>query len=135
MSKWILLLILFPFLEILILIKMGEALGFWTTVLIVFGIAFFGGFLSRLEGVRAWSNFHRALQKGKMPGEHMIDAFLIFVAGILLIIPGFLSDIAGILLLIPWTRFIFKRWLRKKFDRIIRDAKTTQSIQYRFFLR
>lgn len=126
--------IAFPILEIFILIRMGELWGFWTTISIVFGVGFLGAFLSRLEGLRAWSHFHKALQKGEMPAEHMLDAFLIFVAGILLIIPGFLSDVLGLFLLIPWTRFFFKRWLRKKFDQMIKDGKTN-SIQYRFFLR
>ncbi len=126
--------IAFPILEIFILIRMGELWGFWTTVLVVFGIGFLGAFLSRLEGFRAWSNFHKALQKGEMPAEHMLDALLLFIAGVLLVIPGFLSDVAGLLLLIPWTRFVFKRWLRKKFDQMIKKGQTN-SVQYRFFLR
>jgi UPF0716 protein FxsA len=51
-----------------------------------------------------------------MPAEHLLDALLILLAGIVLMTPGFLTDLAGFLILIPTTRFHFKRWLRKKFD-------------------
>ena len=49
----------------------------------------------------------------------MVDGVLIFVGGILLIIPGLLTDLFALVLLIPYTRTIFKRWLRRRFDRMI----------------
>ncbi len=56
------------------------------------------------------------LQQGVMPAEEMLDAMLIFAAGIVLLTPGFITDIFGLLLLIPDTRLLFKRYLRKKLD-------------------
>ncbi len=49
----------------------------------------------------------------------MIDGLLILVGGILLITPGVLTDVFALFLLIPLTRVQFKRWLRKKFDRMV----------------
>jgi len=130
------LLIAAPLLEIMVLIRMGEAFGFWNTLFLLIGIAVFGSFLAKIEGMRAWLNVQLALEKGEMPAEHMMDALFIFVAGIFFVLPGFLSDVFAIGLLIPWTRFLFKRWLRKKFDDAFQKSQTQgDSFQYRFLIR
>jgi len=56
------------------------------------------------------------LQQGLMPAEELIDAVIIFAAGVVLITPGLITDVFGLLLLWPVTRNKFKRILRKKFD-------------------
>jgi len=58
------------------------------------------------------------LRQGLMPAEELIDAVIIFIAGIVLITPGLITDIFGLLLLWPYTRNKFKRMLRKKFDKM-----------------
>lgn len=121
--RYLYLLVALPFLEILILIKLGETIGFWKTVLLVIGVGVVGSLVARLEGMRAWIYFHKALNRGEIPAEHAVDALLIFAAGLLLVFPGFLSDIAGIILLVPWTRFFVKRWLRRRFERYIREQQ------------
>jgi UPF0716 protein FxsA len=54
-----------------------------------------------------------------MPGESLLDAVLIFVAGLLLITPGVLTDLLGLTLLIPPCRASYRRrllaWLRSRF--------------------
>ncbi|MBW2741574.1 MAG: FxsA family protein, partial [Deltaproteobacteria bacterium] len=63
------------------------------------------------------------------PTEDLIDAFIIFLAGIVLLTPGFITDIAGLLMLFPVTRYHFKRYLRSKFDQWIKN----QTIHIRRF--
>ena len=124
MGKLVLILILaFPVVEVLLLIKMGEAFGFWNTVaaLILTGVA--GSLLARFEGFRSLANIQKALERGEVPAEHALDALLIFAAGIFLVIPGFLSDVFALVLLVPFTRYIFKRALRLWFDRAIRRGR------------
>jgi len=125
-----------PLLEMMILIKLGEVFGFWTTLSIVVITGLLGAFLARLEGLRAWLSVQKALNGGQMPGEHMLDAFLILIAGALLITPGLLTDVFGFFLLIPWTRYLFKRWLRKRFDDMIRKSQEGgSSTGFHFFIR
>ena len=118
-AKLLLIFISIPLLEILIFIKMGEAFGFWPTVVIVIVTGFMGAFLARIEGIRTWLAIQEELRNGRMPAEKMMDALILFVAGIFLITPGLLTDISGLLLLIPGPRFLVKRWLRKKFDELM----------------
>lgn len=134
-GKLLILFISVPLIEILILIKMGEAFGFLSTVLLVIVTGFLGALLARIQGYRAWLNIQNELRTGKLPAEKMVDGLLIFVAGLLLITPGVLTDIAGFLLLIPMTRSFFKRWLRKKFEDLLPSSRGGGFAESRFFIR
>ena len=105
-----------PFIEIYLLIKIGSYLGALNTVIIVILTAFFGALLARYQGFQTMLRVRESLERGEMPAEELMDALLILLAGIVLLTPGFLTDLAGLMILIPYTRLMFKRWLRKKFD-------------------
>ena len=105
-----------PFVEIYLLIKIGSYMGAFSTVILVILTAFWGAWLARYQGLQTMLKVRESLGMGVMPAEELLDAFLIFLAGIVLLTPGFLTDLAGILILIPATRNMFKRWLRRRFD-------------------
>ena len=107
---------LIPAAEIYLLIKIGYYIGALNTVLIVIITAFTGATLARIQGLQTMLRIKASLQQGITPAEDLLDAFIIFVAGIVLLTPGFLTDIAGLLLLFSPTRYHFKRYLRSKFN-------------------
>ncbi len=112
---------LIPVAEIYLLIEIGSYIGSINTVILVIFTAFVGAQLARLQGMQTMFRVQSSLQQGVMPTEDLVDALLIFVAGIVLLTPGFLTDTAGLLLLFPATRFHFKRFLRHKFDQWIKN--------------
>ena len=107
---------LIPFIEIYLLIKIGGQIGAFNTVLIVILTGLLGASLARLEGIKTMTKVRDSLNRGDLPAEEMLDAMLIFVAGVVLLTPGFITDLTGLALLVPKLRYRFKRWLRKKFD-------------------
>ena len=107
---------LVPFVEIYLLIKIGAQVGAFNTILIVILTGLLGASLARLEGIKTMTKVRESLNRGELPAEEMLDAMLIFAAGIVLLTPGFITDLTGLALLVPQVRFWFKRWLRKKFD-------------------
>lgn len=107
---------LIPFLEIYLLVKIGSHLGAFNTVMIVILTGFLGALLARFQGLQTMLKVRETLNRGEMPAEELLDALLIFMAGVVLLTPGFLTDMAGLMILIPQTRLRFKRWLRKKID-------------------
>ena len=119
---------LIPFCEIYLLIKIGNYLGAFNTILIVIVTGFLGAYLAKLQGIKTMMRVRESLNHGKVPAEEMLDALLIFVAGIVLLTPGFITDVAGIGILVPNTRSWFKRWLRKKFDQWISENKANMVI-------
>ncbi|MET0501613.1 MAG: FxsA family protein [Candidatus Binatia bacterium] len=119
MGRLFLLFIIVPLLELYILIKIGSVLGAFQTVALVVLTALVGIALARFEGLRTLHQIRQNLAQGLVPAEEMVDGVLIFVGGVLLIIPGLLTDLFALVLLIPYTRTLFKRWLRRRFDRMI----------------
>ena len=107
---------LIPVFELYLLIKVGTVIGGFNTILLVILTGFLGAWLARLEGMNTMMKLRMNLQQGHMPAEELLDAVIIFVAGVVLITPGLITDLFGLLLLWPITRNKFKRMARKKFD-------------------
>jgi UPF0716 protein FxsA len=107
---------LIPMLELYLLLKIGSSIGAWTTIGLVIITGFAGASLARLQGAKTMLNVKANLDQGIMPAEELLDALIIFMAGVVLLTPGFITDIFGLLLLYPPSRFVFKRYARKKFD-------------------
>ena len=105
-----------PVIELYLLIEIGTVIGGLNTVLLVIATGFAGAWLARMEGMHIMMKVRANLQQGIMPAEELIDALIIFVAGVVLITPGFITDAFGLLLLWPVTRKKFKQMLRNKFD-------------------
>ncbi|GAB6094322.1 membrane protein FxsA [Desulfatiferula olefinivorans] len=114
---------LIPMIEIFLLIKISSILGPLTAIILVIATGFAGANLAKIQGVQTVKRINESLHQGIMPGDDIIDAFLILIAGIVLITPGLLTDIAGILLLIPGTRNRAKAWLKHTLDRLIRSGR------------
>jgi UPF0716 protein FxsA len=119
MRRLLFLFILIPLLELYILFKISGYLGAFQTVALVVFTALLGLVLARFEGLKTLQQISENLSQGIVPAEEMVDGILIFVGGILLITPGVLTDLFALVLLIPYTRTIFKRWLRRRFDRMV----------------
>ncbi len=117
---------LVPVIELYLLIKVGAVIGSFNTVLIVIVTGFVGASLARMQGLQTMTRVQNNLQQGIMPAEDLIDALIIFVAGIVLLTPGFITDGAGLFLLFPATRYHFKRWLRRKLDQWVKN----QNVQF-----
>lgn len=107
---------LIPVFELYLLIKVGTVIGGLNTILLVIISGFLGAWLARLEGMNTLLKLRMNLQQGLMPAEELLDAVIIFIAGVLLITPGFITDTMGLILLWPVSRNKLKRILRKKFD-------------------
>lgn len=115
-GKLFLLFALVPVAEIYVLVSVGGVIGVFPTIALVLLTALAGAHLARLQGMSVMQRIRENLDQGFMPAEELLDALLIFLAGMALLAPGFLTDLCGLLILLPATRNIFKRWLRKKFD-------------------
>jgi len=116
---------LVPMLELYLLIELGTVMGLLNTLALVILTGFAGAYLARMQGMQTMLRVRSQLQQGIMPAEDLIDAVIIFAAGIVLLTPGLLTDTVGLFLLFPTSRFYFKRWLRRKFDRWMQNSNVT----------
>ena len=105
---------LIPLVEIYLLIKLGQNFGAITSILLVIFTGILGAYLAKMEGLRTLFRLQETLREGGIPGEELLDALLIALAGLVLITPGFITDLVGFLLFVPFTRMLVKSWLKQK---------------------
>lgn len=91
------LLLLFPFLELTTLISLGRMIGMGFLFLYVLGTFFLGMNLVRSAGVNS-------LRMGAP--STVLEAPFRLMAGVLILIPGLISDVLALLILIPLVRKI-----------------------------
>jgi len=104
-----------PFLELVLLLQLAErtSAGFTLGLILLTGVV--GAALARREGIRCWSRVRRAMAAGQLPGDPLLDALMVLVAGALLVTPGILTDVVGFSLLVPLVRQLVKRYLKRHF--------------------
>jgi len=113
----LLLFIVLPVVEILILVKIGMVTNIWVPIAIVVVTGVVGTTLARREGWKVLERIREDARTGQMPGDALIDGFLVLLAGVLFVLPGVLTDVVGIVLLFPPTRLLVKRGVAAWFKR------------------
>lgn len=96
--------LLFPALELWVLIQVGKSIGALATVALVALSTMAGLALLRLRGFHVARGMQAELAAGRIPSNSIADTFCLMAAGCLFLFPGFVSDILAILLLIPFVR-------------------------------
>ena len=124
MNTLLLIIIGLPILEITLMIKIGQQIGAFNTVLVIFFTATVGIYYARIEGINTIKSGMTNLYKNKIPLYEVLSGASIAIAAILLILPGFISDSFGFFLLIPYTRKIMINfWLKNKYQQNTRNNK------------
>ncbi len=119
MARFLSLFILVPLLELALLIRVGQWIGLWPTIGIVFVTGIAGAALVRREGVRVLSDMRSDVAGGKVPARSLMDAGALLVGGAFLLTPGVLTDIAGFALLLPPVRALLLKSLRERMERAL----------------
>lgn len=113
MSRLFLLFAIVPFIELYVLIQVGNELGLFTTLGLVILTAITGAWLARSQGVEVLARIQEEMAQGQAPTNSLLDGACILFAGMLLLTPGFVTDGVGLLLLFPPTRMTIRGWLGK----------------------
>ena len=98
--------VVMPLVEIYVLIKVGNVIGGFETILVVVATAILGVALLRIQGRQALLNARTKMEVGKVPAREMIDGLFLAVGGLLFLTPGFITDALGFACLIPGIRHI-----------------------------
>jgi UPF0716 protein FxsA len=126
MNSLLLIIIGLPILEITVMIKIGQQIGAFNTILIIFFTAVVGIYYAKIEGINTIKSGMSNLYKNKIPFYDMFSGASIALGAILLILPGFISDTIGLFLLIPFTRkILINFWLKKKYQK---NTKTNENV-------
>jgi UPF0716 protein FxsA len=115
-----LLLLGFPALEIYVLIQVGERIGFVNTVFALLATGVLGVGLAKNEGRALHAKLTQAMARGEVPTQQMLQSALVFLGGVLLVIPGFVSDVIGLILILPGTRHLLAYLVKRKIQNQMR---------------
>jgi UPF0716 protein FxsA len=125
-----------PAVEIFVMVEVAGWIGVGWTLFALVAAAAVGSYVMRLAGAAGW----RALRgqvavdaaagapsggtvlTGRPDGAAAADAALLFLAGLLLFLPGFLSDVVGLVLLVPLVRRLVRgatgAWFVRRFTAV-----------------
>jgi UPF0716 protein FxsA len=109
--------IVVPLAEIYVILKVGDAIGVFPTVLLLAADSVLGSMLLRSQGRAVWRRFNETVRAGRVPHSEVIDGVLVIFGGAFLITPGFLTDVVGVLLLLPPSRAVIRRLVRGRIER------------------
>ena len=114
--------------EIYVLVSVGDAIGAWSTILLVIITALIGSTLLKQQGWSIMAKAQQNIAEGRTPALEMLEGVVILVSGVLLLTPGFITDGLGLLGLMPWSRSYFiNHFLEKNAERVF-----SQEIQFLF---
>lgn len=123
MGRLFLLFTVVPLVELYLLIAVGRVLGPVATIGLVVVTGAVGAWFARLEGARVIRRWQEAMAQQQIPKDGVIDGFLIFIGGLMLITPGILTDIAGLSMVMPPTRRVIAGFVRRWFERQIATGR------------
>jgi len=114
MSTLLILIIGIPLIEIYLFIKIGSAIGAFSTIALIIITALTGIIYAGHEGFNTLKEGFSQLARDEVPIYEIITGAAIAFAAFLLILPGFATDFLGFLLIFPFTRkLIIARFAKK----------------------
>lgn len=126
----LLLLVVAPIGELWVAVQVAQAVGPGWTLLALVGASLLGLWVMRIAGASWWAALRGGHLEGRLPdGREVADAALLFLAGVLLFLPGFVSDAVGLVLLVPPVRdgvqHVVTRWFTRRFTAVTGPGGTT----------
>ena len=130
MGRLIFLIILMPILDLYILVKASQSMGFGPTILLIIATGIAGYYLAKSEGKLIIRDINRAMGEGRIPGDEILTGFSILVGGFLLLLPGIVTDIIGITMVLPGTREFYKAYIKRWLQGLINRGYTNIIIRW-----
>lgn len=124
--------IVVPLAELYLILKVGDVIGWWQTILLLALDSVLGSALLRSQGRAVWRRFNETMAAGRVPHKELQHGIAVIFGGALLITPGFLTDILGLLLLLPPTRvailrLVMRRIAKRAQARVVTGGGPTRS--------
>ena len=113
--------------EIYVLVKVWIAYGFINTVFALMAAGVLGAGIARNQGRYILQKLQTSVAQGQMPADQVLHGMLIFIGGLLFIVPGFVSDFIALIFILPGTRHLVVASIKRRF------ARKVSSGQFRVF--
>jgi len=122
MGKYVLLLLALPVAELLLLLRLADAIGGWRVFLLLVASGLIGAQIARMAGLHVFAQSQKAIATGTLPSASVLNGALLLLAAVLLITPGVITDVLAIVLLIPWSRGLIGKRVVARIERAVLDV-------------
>ncbi len=129
----LILLIIWLIAEALVIGAVAERLGGLGTFIALLLIAAAGLRMMQRQGYRTLLAVQEAMQRNELPALTLLDSLIVFIAGVLLILPGFLSDGIALLLLFGGLRRRLARQAEQHIARRHPDLRPPTTLEGEFY--
>ena len=119
------LIFLMPFLEIFLIIEIGQHFGAINTIIMILATAILGAVLVRIEGLSTLSRIKTSVQRGELPTIELISGGILIISAVILLTPGFITDVLGLALMAPLIRRKVASIVAQKF--VVRQERRSGS--------
>jgi UPF0716 protein FxsA len=106
--------LLVPIAELAVIVRVSDTIGLGNTLLLLVVVSITGAWLVKREGLGVVRRVQERTARYEMPGDELLDGFLILLAGALMLTPGFLTDVVGLVFLVPPSRAVVRAFLRRR---------------------
>lgn len=130
MKKLIPIILIIPIIELYILIRISQAVGFSNAIIMILLTGIAGYYLTKTEGKLVLIDINKEMANRKVPGNEILDGLSILIGGFLLLLPGFITDIVGFTMVLPITRNIYRGFFKLKIEDMIRKGYTKFRIRW-----
>lgn len=98
------LVLVMPIIEIVVAVQAAQLFGAGVVLLALLVLSVVGVVVVRHQGSRAFAELRTAAHERRRPGRDLADRVLVFVGGVLLLVPGFVTAVLSLVFLLPFTR-------------------------------
>ena len=116
--KLLLAMTVIPAVELYLLLRLGQWMGAFETVMLILLTGAVGAALAKREGLGVLRQLKTDAQSGLPPADRLVEGLMVLVGGVLLLTPGVLTDLTGFLLIAPISRRplapLIKSWVAGK---------------------
>ncbi len=104
-------LIAVPYLEFLVFLEVGGAIGGFQAFLLTVLTAVLGIYLIKKQGLVVLNRMRETLQRGESPMEDISHGFFLLIAGLFFLLPGFITDTFALLLALGPVRVVLGKMI------------------------
>jgi len=109
----LLILLAVPYLEFLVFLEVGKAIGGFQALMLTILTAVLGVYLIRQQGLVVMRRMHESLSRRESPVEEISHGFFLLIAGLFFLLPGFITDSIALLLAIEPVRAVLGKIILK----------------------
>ena len=103
-----------PILEIYVFILVSQRIGFINSFFAILVSMVLGVGIAKSQGKFMFRHLQQSVANRSVPEARIVHSLMIFIGGVLMVIPGFITTLAGLVFVLPGTRHLLAFWLKAR---------------------